>query len=172
MRAALRAALLLLSLLPVSQAGGQEPGVAILAQRVDTVYGDTLYVTQILYSPLSGNDLATTSCMGGRIISVVSLAVVGTDLFEEVVEHERTHIRQLGEMVKANGGQCPVSLGAVRMLAMEIEAYCGSRKIRMRKNPFFTKAAVDDDYIDRLQENFRRYFTLAVIAEQFRQGCP
>jgi len=122
------------------------------------------------WSPMPPGAIAVTYCLGGRVRSVIDMEVIGTDSLEEIAVHEATHREQWRRKVQ-EAGECPTQYRTpAQALNAEIEAYCASRPIRMKRG--FTQQEVDDNYLSRLYYQFGRALPMFTIVDSYRRGCP
>ena len=122
-------------------------------------------------APMPPNTVAITYCVSGagmrRIRSVLDMGVLGSDSLAEVVAHEAMHRAQ---MARRPAGTCPDYGDPLVKLADEIEAYCASRPVRMRRG--FTKGEVDGSYIARLMVQFAGLVDAQELIARYFAGCP
>jgi hypothetical protein len=112
--------------------------------------------------------IAVTSCLGGRVRTVIDAEVIGTDSLQEILVHEAKHREQAK---RAGKGQCPSYERVWQLLNDEIEAYCTSKPIRMAALHQY-EWEVDANYIVRLLYQFKGAVPRATIISSYYQGCP
>jgi hypothetical protein len=152
----------------------QAQHIAAPAARVDTV---------IVYAPMGPGALAETSCFGGRIIQVVDMNVLGTDLEQEIIAHEEKHAEQIlrrqlggisgvGDANRITPLVCPGFPPGLHQVNIEAEAFCASRPVRMRVRGE-SKEEADAWYIELLTRgyNFGPGVTDAMVRAVYLQWC-
>jgi hypothetical protein len=157
---ALVLALLFTPALASCQAAAQAPA-APQAAVVDTVF---IYE----WSPLPGETIATTGCMGGKIYQAIDMAFIGDEIWDEVVAHEAIHKTQFEKWLKSHNGECPKTQ-PLFLLSWEIEAYCGVRHFREGK---MKRETLDAEYISRLENQFAGVLKSELIEINYRMNCP
>lgn len=125
-----------------------------------------LLLARPAHAQMSSGALAETSCLGGRIQSVIDMALVGTDSLQEVVVHEMKHQEQARKFAPG----CPNYTNPAELLVDEVEAYCASRPYRIARG--WSKDSVDNNYLLRLRSQFDRALHPLQVVIAYKRGCP
>jgi hypothetical protein len=122
------------------------------------------------YSPLPGGAVAVTYCLGGRVRSVVDMAILGSDSAEEIAAHEAAHrATQLRRMRDLPQGTCAPMPDAL-LLTDEVHAYCTSLPYRSRR---VGEGDARRSYLLRLVYQFRETsIPPDSVLHAWITGCP
>lgn len=124
-------------------------------------------------APVAGQNappgaVAWTSCLGPHVNTYIDVAILGADSTDEILYHESIHRRQAYDSL-AKTGACPLIVSPAQLLNYEIEAYCASDSIRVKREPLAVAQATT---LDRLVREFHAALPLFTITQSWRQGCP
>jgi len=113
---------------------------------------------------------AWTQCLDRRVNSFIDVAAIGTDSTEEILYHESIHRRQNADSI-AKTGACARIVTPAQALNYEIEAYCASDSVRVRKQ-HTDPGEVSAQTLWRLLRQFHAALPYFTISSSWLKGCP
>lgn len=112
--------------------------------------------------------IAWTSCLGRTVATYIDVAILGADSTDEILYHESIHRRQAVDSL-AKTGACPLIVSPAQLLNYEIEAYCASDSIHVKRD---TREHAKAITLERLMREFHAALPAFTITQSWQQACP
>ncbi len=112
--------------------------------------------------------IAWTSCLGRSVTTYIDVAILGADSTDEILYHESVHRRQATDSL-AKTGACPLIVSPAQLLNYEIEAYCASDSIHIRRDTSEQTKAIT---LQRLMRQFHAALPAFTITQSWQHACP